>query len=137
MKISQSEIDNMIQELACKIQADERCFLRVVGIANNGLPISKSLAIALNLPHESVRISHYDGQILRSTPIIEGCLSQPIDNLIVDDLVKDGRTIATFAKHFGLGGNATAVLFWNPTAPKPDFYVGETDVWVVFPWDKN
>lgn len=138
MIVSQSEIDNMIQELVRQIQADERRFLRVVGIANGGLPVSKPLAVALDLPHESVRISHYDGQILRPVPIIEGRLSQSTDNLVVDDLIDKGWTYNTFDKHYGLEGNAVAVLFWNPIGPKPDFYVEKKPTaWIVFPWEGN
>jgi len=138
IKITQSEIDSMVQELACQIQADDRRFLRVVGIANSGLPVSKPLATILGLPHESVHISHYDNKTRRSVPIVKGRLSQPTDNLIVDDLIDRGWTITTFAKYFGLEGNAVAVLFWNPVGSMPDFYVKEKPaVWLSFPWDKD
>ena len=136
--LSQFEIDNMIKDLACQIQASKRRFLRVVGIANGGLPVSEPLAAILGLPHESVRISHYDGGILRSVPIVKGRLSHPTNNLIIDELIDYGRTIKTFDEHFGLEGNAVAVLFWYLEGPKPDFYVKEKpDAWIVFPWEES
>lgn len=134
--LTQLDIDDMIEDLVHQVQFDARHFTRVVGIANGGLPVSKSLAEALGLPHESVRISHYDGKVLRDIPIIEGQLSQPTGNLIVDDLIDEGWTFNTFDKHFGLVGNAIAVLLWNPAGPKPDFYVEEKpDSWIYFPWE--
>lgn len=137
--LTQHDIDDMIEDLVYQIEElDKRKWSRVVGIANGGLPVSKPLAEALGLFHESVRISHYDEKILRDTPIIEGQLSQPTNNLIVDDLIDEGWTINTFNKHFGLEGNAVAVLLWNPVGPKPDFYVEKKpDAWITFPWNED
>jgi hypoxanthine phosphoribosyltransferase len=134
--LPQLYIDEMVWQLAHQIWASEHCFWRVVGIENGGLPVSKPLATILRLPHESIRISCYDGEILRPVPIVSGCPSQSTNNLIVDDLIDERHTINTYDKHFGLEGNAVAVLFWNPIAPKPDFYVEEKpDGWIVFPWE--
>lgn len=134
--LTQFDIDGMIRDLTYQVKSSGRRFTRVVGIANGGLPVSRPLAKALGLPHESVRISHYDGSVLRDTPIIEGDLSQPTGNLIVDDLIDKGWTINAFDKHFGRRGNAVAVLLWNPHGPEPDFYVDEKpDAWIVFPWE--
>lgn len=135
--LTQPDIDNMIKDLVYQVQSDKRHFTRVVGIANGGLPVSKPLAAALGLPHESVRISHYnDAGQARPVPIIEGQLSHPTGNLIVDELIDHGKTINTFDKHFGLKGNTVAVLFWCPDGPKPDFYVEEKlAAWIVFPWE--
>ena len=136
--LSQFEIDRMIRELARQVQSSGYRLARVVGIANGGLPVSIPLAGLLGLPHENVRVSHYDGQILRATPIIEGRLSHPVNNLVVDDLIDEGWTHNTFDKHFGLRGNKMATLFWNPVGPEPDFYVEEKpDAWLVFPWNED
>jgi hypoxanthine phosphoribosyltransferase len=136
--LSQLKIDRMIQELAYRVQASHGEFSRVVGIANGGLPVSKPLAALLDLPHESVRISHYDGSTLRETPIIEGRLSQPMSNLVVDDLIDEGWTYRTFNKHYGLEGNAFAVLHWNTAGPKPDFYIGKKpEGWICYPWNED
>lgn len=134
--LPQSSIDHMIWELATRVQASHGEFTRVVGIANGGLPISEPLATLLGLPHGSVRISHYDGSVLRETPIIDGQLTQPTGNLIVDDLIDGGWTYRTFTEHYGLEGNAFAVLHWNPAGPRPDFYVSQKpEAWIVYPWE--
>lgn len=136
--LEQHDIDAMIRDLADQVRASGSRFAQVVGIANGGLPISKPLAKMLGLPHTSVRISHYDGEVLRDTPIIEGELQQYTHNLVVDDLIDGGWTYNTYAEHFGLTFCAMAVLFWNTSGPKPNFYVAEkTDDWIVFPWEED
>jgi hypoxanthine phosphoribosyltransferase len=110
---------------------------RIVGIANGGLNISLPIARILGKPHEYVRISRYDGQAMRPEPLIYGSLSQPTNNLIIDDLVDGGHTFKLFDQHFGLVGNTTAVLFWNTQAVfQPDYYVAEKpESWIQFPWE--
>lgn len=60
--------------------------------------------------------------------------------LIVDDLVDSGKTMLFIKK---LLENAlpestikVAVLYYKPTSKiKPDYFVEETEDWVVFPWE--
>ncbi len=137
--LTQLDICDMIRDLTHQILDSKLRFHQVVGIANGGLPVSRPLAAALGLPHTSVRISHYDGSVLRDTPIIERALIHPARNLVVDDLIDGGRTYNTYAEHYGFElGSAMAVLLWNPAGPKPDFYVEEKpDAWIVFPWNED
>lgn len=135
--VTQLQVDAMIKSLATKIILAGSCVTNVVGIANGGLHISRPLAARLGLTHSSIRISHYDGQIQRVVPIIEGCLPQKTRNLIVDDLIDGGFTMNTFAQYFGLEGNETAVLFWwHKSSFTPTYYVKEKpDKWIVWPWE--
>jgi hypoxanthine phosphoribosyltransferase len=61
--------------------------------------------------------------------------------LIVDDVWDSGRTImAVKERVLDAGGEPqTAVLHFKPThssySARPDFYVDETDAWIVYPWD--
>ena len=62
--------------------------------------------------------------------------------LIVDDVWDSGRTImAVRERVLDAGGYPeTAVLHFKPahstyTDTRPDFYVDETDAWIVYPWD--
>jgi len=62
--------------------------------------------------------------------------------LIVDDVWDSGRTImAVRERVMDAGGYPeTAVLHYKPThnayvKTKPDFFVDETDAWIVYPWD--
>jgi hypoxanthine phosphoribosyltransferase len=62
--------------------------------------------------------------------------------LIVDDVWDSGRTIMAVRERVRVAGGTpdTAVLHFKPgrTAfldTRPDFYVDETDAWIVYPWD--
>jgi uncharacterized protein len=62
--------------------------------------------------------------------------------LIVDDVWDSGRTIVAVRERvLAAGGQPdTAVLHFKPThsryaAIRPDYYVDETDAWIVYPWD--
>lgn len=138
-RVSQNFVDRSIVWLAKYIGLSQPPFDRVIGIANSGLHISEPLAWLLNLPHASVRISHYNGTIKRAKPIIEGSLEQPTNNLIVDDMIDGGSTVRTFDEHFGLKGNALAVLWWNSESSViPHFYLyKKPPEWLILPWDEE
>jgi uncharacterized protein len=62
--------------------------------------------------------------------------------LIVDDVWDSGRTImAVRERTLDAGGfPETAVLHYKPSHTtysdvRPDYYVDETDAWIVYPWD--
>lgn len=61
--------------------------------------------------------------------------------LIVDDIVDSGKTFEFVAKLFkdNLKDSTikTSSLFYKPTRSsiRPDYYVQETDEWIVFPWE--
>jgi hypoxanthine phosphoribosyltransferase len=130
----------MLENLTKQVIESKREFKRVVGIERGGLRISLPLAIALNIPHQSVRISHYDGCEKREAPkvtYLEG-VNEMGNCLIVDDLIDTGATMETFDEVFGLEKNAVAVLFWKRGTRKPDFYVDEKpEKWIVFPWEEQ
>jgi len=131
-----AEVDQKIDQLARNIQSMGWEIQRVVSIANGGLYIGKRIAAILDLPHESVRISRYDGETKRVPPIVAGKLTQPTGNLIVDDLIDEGGTLDLFDEHFGLEGNAVAVLYHSPGQPHAYFLETKPQAWIVFPWEK-
>jgi hypoxanthine phosphoribosyltransferase len=62
--------------------------------------------------------------------------------LIVDDVWDSGRTIMAVKERVLDAGGVpqTAVLHYKPSrsnylGERPDFYVDETDAWIVYPWD--
>ena len=62
--------------------------------------------------------------------------------LIVDDVWDSGRTIMAVRERVRQAGGypETAVLHFKPrrtaySDARPDFYVDETDAWIVYPWD--
>lgn len=135
MQLTSEQVTDMIGKLAVQIKISGLHFNQVVGIERGGLHVSVPLAYFLELPHTSVYISHYDGHTPRKVPLIKGPLYPTTGNLIVDDLIDDGKTIKTFDRVFGLGGNEVGVLFWKFGSIKPRFYVAEKPVeWIYFPW---
>jgi len=62
--------------------------------------------------------------------------------LIVDDVWDSGRTIMAVRERVldASGRPETAVLHFKParssfSGARPDFFVDETDAWIVYPWD--
>lgn len=79
-------------------------------------------------------------------PIFLQFPSDPLLNrkrvLIVDDVWDSGRTImAVRERVLDAGGEpTTAVLHYKPARSqypdvRPDYFVDETDAWIVYPWD--
>lgn len=156
IRIPQTYIDQAIDELAKDVAhyigaraTGPRPIQRVVGIANSGLHISKPLSTKLGLPHDTIRISHYDGGVKRDTPLVEGSLYQPDYNLIVDDMIDSGATIHTFMEHFAPlvtyfndVHNYLCVVWSNCMAEiKTDQMFAydhrPRDCWLVLPWDEE
>lgn len=60
--------------------------------------------------------------------------------LIIDDMVDSGKTLdyvyALFKRTFTNAVIKTATLFYKTSSKiKPDYYVQETEDWIVFPWE--
>lgn len=126
------QIEVMLERLFQLISPYQFKYQHVVGIANGGLNVSEPLAKKLGLPHSEIRISHYNGHIPRTIPIIEGCLPDG-PCLVVDDLIDGGFTMKTLETHFGK--HDTAVLMWKPGSYQPTYYaVKKPNEWVTFPW---
>jgi hypothetical protein len=59
--------------------------------------------------------------------------------LIVDDVADSGRSL-TVAKEYilkqGAGEVKIATLHYKPVSMfKPDFFIGTTDAWIIYPWE--
>jgi hypoxanthine phosphoribosyltransferase len=151
---SPKKIDSLELDLLHQIRKSKRKFSAVIGLAEGGLHISRPIAKILDLPHYSIKISYYDGEHKRRVPHVNtdiknddtsfsmtvpfGKNQGPV--LIIDDLIDSGETIQTLKTICGFrkGKDAVAVLFWNKSAPKPDFYVKtKPNAWVVFYWEQE
>jgi hypoxanthine phosphoribosyltransferase len=139
IQIDKFQIDCMIRSLALYVQMSGWRFDQVVGIERGGLHVSVPVAKILGIPHTSVRISCYDDTGRRDTPIVSGAYNSDLASLVVDDLTDGGTTLRLFKERFPYKrSDATAVLFWNTTAPEPDFYVEEKpENWLIFSWENE
>jgi hypoxanthine phosphoribosyltransferase len=88
----------------------------VYGIHRGGLPIA-------------VHLSHYLNLNLLE---VMNIFAPPNSILVVDDITDTGETL----KHFASIGYITATLCYKKRSIiKPNFYIHETDKWIVFPWE--
>lgn len=127
---SQFQIDRMIENLIRQIN---KKYTKIVGIRNGGIHVSLRMAEALNLPHESFRISFYEGKFTENYEGFNWCPNC----LVCDDLIDGGHTLKHFFSKFGLVD--TAVLLWaehNKAGIRPTYYAEKkSPEWAVFPWE--
>ena len=144
LELSWSELGVLIGELANKILNSEKKFDLVIGIARGGLPASMVIADQLGAHWDALNIKSYKGIERVKLPEIVTTVSEDIAGkrvLLVDDLVDTGDTMATVIEHLkllGAGEVIVAVLFIKTWSKKrPDFWLRETDKFIVFPWEQN
>ena len=113
-------------------------FCELVGLAAYALGIRNILIAA---------VAYYDDEGKPGPePLFLQFPADPLLNgrrvLIVDDVWDSGRTImAVRERVLDAGGiPETAVLHYKPNRTtynnvRPDYYIDETDAWIVYPWD--
>jgi len=117
----------------------------IVGVARGGLiPAVRLSHISNNILMRVVDVKFYkDVEKRREKPNIMVPLTDKIDNLnvlIVDDVADTGKTLMVIKEHLS-NKNAKeiriAVIAKKPhSIIDPDYYVFETDKWIIFPWEK-
>ena len=116
--VTYDEYDSLMFRLARMLRSDERLkkINTVYGIPRGGLPIAVHLSHVMNW---SFTIHPFQSHVEHT--------------IIVDDIADTGLTLRKFGVIY-----ATATLFYKPRSDiKPNFYVEETDKWIVFPWEKD
>lgn len=141
--IGWEEFGSLAEELSNKIKRDGSHFDLVVGVARGGVPLSMVVADRLRLPVDFINVKSYVEQGRRSEVKILSTLTSDAKNkdvLLVDDLVDEGETLSTLINYLREKYNPvrlkTAVLYRKPWSKiLPDYFVGTTDAWVIFPWE--
>jgi len=114
--VTYAEYYLLLNKLVKKLKSDKRIknIKTVYGIPRGGLPIA-------------VHLSHHLEIDFSTNPF-----DYPYENtLIVDDIADTGITLKKCGSLY-----LTATLFYkNRSTVKPDFFIEETDLWVVFPWE--
>lgn len=128
----------------------------LVGIWRGGAPVGIAVQELLEFhgitcDHIAVRTASYTGIDQQAAEVRVYGLSHLIDALVpsdrllvIDDVFDSGRSIAAFLAElrarcrFNTPADIrTATVYYKParnrTALKPDFFVHETDAWLVFP----
>jgi hypothetical protein len=132
----------------------------LVGIWRGGAPVGIAVQELLEhqglaCDHIAIRTSSYTGIDSMGPEVRVFALGHLIDTLnpddrllVIDDVFDSGRSIAAFltelrlrCRHNSPREIRIATVWWKParncTALKPDFYIHETDCWLVFPHEIN
>ncbi|GAB5415217.1 MAG: phosphoribosyltransferase family protein [Congregibacter sp.] len=111
-------------------------YLEYVGVATDHIAIRTSSYTGINQQEKTVRVHGLDY-------IIDNVNAED-DVLLVDDVFDSGRSVAAILEKLkskcrrNMPQNMKVATPWykpskNVTDIKPDFYVHETDAWLVFP----
>ncbi len=139
--VSWSSLGLLIKLLAEKVKQHEKPDV-VVGIARGGLLPAMVIADRLRVPLDFINIKSYKAIGVKGTLRVYDVMYEDVKGkkvLIVDDVTDTGETFM-FVVNYMLKKGASSVLlaslFVKPWSKvKPNFYVEETDDWIVFPWE--
>lgn len=112
----------------------------IVGIARGGLvPTAVMGQVLDNKDIRTVSVKYYEKKGVHSKkPKFVGKkldLPNHLKILIVDDISDTGHTLDFVRKSLN-GRTKTATLHYKPKSiVKPDYFIEETDDWVVYPWE--
>lgn len=141
---SWKEITLLSLRLASKIVDSSFTPDVLVGILRGGWIVARLLSDFLGIDSvEAVGIKFYKGVGERyERPIITHPPTANINEkkvLIVDDVADSGKTLQITIELLQLYGPKeirTSSIYIKPsTVIIPDFYVAETDSWIIFPWE--
>jgi len=127
-----------------KITDDEFFPDVIVGIARGGWIPARLLADFYgNKRTANIKIEFYDNTSRASdNPIITQEISENVESkivLVVDDVADSGKSLIAAVEHvknMNPKEIRTATLYYKKhSLLKPDYYIRETQSWVVYPWE--
>lgn len=142
LRISWAQAQKLCEKLAAKAKGYGPEAL--VGISRGGLAPTRILSDVLDIPEVGmIRIEFY-----KSMGVTSGFprLTQPLQLdikgkrvLVVDDVSDSGRSLAVAKEHLKRKGAKEvkfATLHFKPGSVfKPDYYIAQTDKWIIYPWE--
>jgi hypoxanthine phosphoribosyltransferase len=143
--LSWEQIEEMVDELVARLPRD---FDALLAITRGGMVPACLVSEKLNMRNIMVAaVMFYTGLgEAREEPVFLQFPADPLLTnqrvLIVDDVWDSGKTaVAVRERVLDAGGwPMVAVLHYKPTQSRyplvPDYYVTETDAWIVYPWDR-
>ncbi|RLG97100.1 phosphoribosyltransferase, partial [Candidatus Bathyarchaeota archaeon] len=118
----------------------------IVGVSRGGWPPARVMSDLLGNPElANVRVEFYVGVAeTKGEPVITQPLSVPVEGkrvLIMDDVADTGKSLRLVRDHVEKNGATEiklATIYYKPWSEiKPDYYVRETEAWIVFPWERK
>ncbi len=139
---SWDEIYEMCLDLASMIKASSFKPDLIVGIARGGWIPARLLSDFLDNPNiTSIKVEFYlDIGKTKDEPTITQDIQVPVNEkkvLLVDDVADTGKSLMLVKNHLeNMGALETriACLYFKPwSIVKPNYYVRETEAWIIFP----
>lgn len=132
------DFEDDCRHLAEQIKKDKVEYKQIVAITRGGLFVAGLLSQYLDaVSIETVSIHSYYGSARKRMEIMkEGTSDKP--TLICDDVVDTGNTALAVKKMYP--NSKIVVLHYksrNKPVIKPDYFMEDTDAWIVYPWEVN
>ncbi len=139
------EMELYTRDLAQTILQAKHKFDAIVSVERGGAYPSRMLSDFLKIPTiYHINVTYYEGiQEKREKPLITQALPCSLAGqkiLICDDVSDSGNSLLIVKDYLNEQQCAyimTATVYIKPwTAFVPDYYVKETDAWIIFPWER-
>jgi len=142
LSLTWKDLEKDTYALSEKIKAGGNSVDLIVAVARGGLTIAQLLTDFLALPITSFTVSSYRDLQQQKNPEITFKIGNKLHDkkiLLVDDISDTGKTFTrgmTYLKELGAEQIVTASLLIKPwTGYLPNYYVQNTDKWVIFPYE--
>jgi len=142
---SWDQIYDMLLELAKRIKDSGFKPDLIVGVCRGGWAPARVMSDLLeNMNTASIRIEFYLAPgVTARKPVISQAIMVPVKGvnvLVVDDVADTGESLKVAVDHLDVCGAKsikTATLYYKPqSCLKPDFFIIQTEQWVIFPWER-
>ncbi|MCW1301361.1 MAG: phosphoribosyltransferase [Candidatus Nanoarchaeia archaeon] len=142
--VSWDEIEDLCFHISRKIEVAEYKPDIITAISRGGLIPARLIQDHLQVPELTfLQILFYQQMDkVVPEPIIVHDISLSVRDknvLVIDDVVDSGRSLKVACEHLrkrGAYSFRTATLYKKPwSLINPDFFISETDFWLIFPWE--
>jgi hypoxanthine phosphoribosyltransferase len=142
---SWDQVYDMLIELAKKVKDSGFRPDLIVGVSRGGWAPARVMSDLLeNANTASIRIEFYLAPgVTARKPVISQAIMVPVKGanvLVVDDVSDSGESLKVAVEHLDVCGAKaikTATVYYKPQSIfKPDFFIVETDQWIIFPWER-
>jgi len=142
---SWDEIYDMLLELAKRVKDSGFKPDLIVGVCRGGWAPARVMSDLLeNMNTASIRIEFYLAPgVTARKPVISQAIMVPVKGvnvLVVDDVADTGESLKVAVDHLDVCGAKsikTATVYYKPqSCLKPDFFIIQTEQWIIFPWER-
>ena len=142
---SWDQVYDMLIDLARRVKDSGFRPDLIIGVSRGGWAPALIMSDLLeNANTASIRIEFYLAPgVTARKPVISQAIMVPVKGvnvLVVDDVSDTGESLKVAVEHLDVCGAKaikTATLYYKPQSIfKPDFFIVETEQWIIFPWER-